>query len=174
MRKILIAKFGNRPNMGKIHPKPLPHFDSSMRSKYDFIVVMHVLEHVRDQYEARSFLLSCFQMLKHDGHLLVISPDFKDYKEMFYELDWSHGYLTSVERIRSLMQDIGFLEVNSIGTRAGFKSAFITLPLCVLDKIIPYSVFDLVFFRLLKHRLLASGFAVGFLKKNVAAIGKKE
>jgi len=173
MRSNLISASRSYPNMGNVWAHQMPDFDPKQISRYDFVLAFHVLEHMRDQYEAREFLSSCFKMLKPNGYILIVSPDYRDYKNLFYEIDWSHGFPTSVERVRSLLFDIGFEDIVSRGSRAGMTSHFFKACLFTLDRILPLSILDHVFFKSTGHRLLASGFSVGFLKKNVIAFARK-
>ena len=173
MRSNLISASRGYTNMGKVWPNQMPEFDPEQFSKYDYVLAFHVLEHMRDQYEAREFISSCFKMLKPNGHILIVSPDYRDYKNLFYEIDWSHGFPTSVERVRSLLVDIGFADIVSEGSRAGTTSHFFKACLFILDRILPLSILDLIFLKSSGHRLLASGFSVGFLKKNVIALARK-
>jgi 2-polyprenyl-3-methyl-5-hydroxy-6-metoxy-1,4-benzoquinol methylase len=173
MRNNLISKYEAYPNLGKVWSNRMPNFDSELISRYDIIVAFHVLEHMSDQYEAHAFISSCYKMLKPNGHLLIVSPDYRDYRNLFYEIDWSHGFLTSTERIRSILTDVGFEKVVSKGSRAGLTAKALNAAIFVIDRVIPYSILDYLFLRVLGHRLLASGFSVGFLKKNVLAYARK-
>ena len=174
MRKNLLASFENNSKFEGVFPNLLPDVTGLPLAGYDLIVAMHVLEHTTDQYNAREFLSACKELLKPGGTIFIVCPDYADYKSVFFDIDWSHGYPTTTERIRGLLEDIGMQDVTSHGTRLASNSILIKFACYILNTIIPYKILDQLFLRVLGDRLLATGFSVGFLKRNVIAVGTKK
>lgn len=173
MRDNLISRYAENPKFGESYSDPLPFVLPKQEGKYDFVLAMHVLEHTRNQYDAREFVASCFSMLNKNGELLIVTPDAPDYGKLFFNIDWSHGYYTSVERVRALLDDVGFQRILSVPTRAGLRNPFVRIALYGMSRIFPVKFLDFVFDRILGTKNLASGFSVGFLRKNVIATGIK-
>lgn len=77
------------------------------QERFDVVWLSHVLEHSENQYSARQLLTNCRHLLADDGLIVVISPDILSWRHHFWEVDWSHGYQTSLRSTVQLLEDIG-------------------------------------------------------------------
>jgi len=173
MRSLLIENFSGSSKFGSVFPDPLPGGANLLQKEYDLVFATHVLEHTQNQYEAREFVQACMDLLKPGGAIFLVTPDFRDYGASFFDIDWSHGYPTTVNRLHGLLEDVGFRKINCFGTRAGSSNFLFRGLLLVIERITPFRFFDFLCGKLLKERLLATGFSVGFLKLNVVASAYK-
>ena len=96
-----------------LHDAALPELPRTLQGRFDAVMAVHVLEHAPDPYAARSWLADMAECLKPagagipGGALLIASPDLRDYRSTFWEVDWSHGWPTTPARIADLMRDVG-------------------------------------------------------------------
>jgi SAM-dependent methyltransferase len=142
-------------------------------NKYDIVFAIHVLEHNSGPYDARNFMLRCFELLKPGGSVVIICPDFDSYGKMFYNVDWSHGYETSKPRVSSLLDDVGFKEIVVTGSRASHTNLLVKALIAPISFLFPSKLMDKIFEGILGQKMLATGFSVGFLKRNIQAVASK-
>ncbi len=152
---------------------PLSEVPETQNRKYGLVIAIHVLEHNTNPYSARAFLAKCHNLLADGGRLLIICPDYDSYGDLFYNVDWSHGYETTIPRVRALLEDTGFKVETIGGMRASFTNIFVKTAIAPISLLFPIGLIDQLANRVLSQRMLASGFAVGFLKRNVLAIAQK-
>jgi hypothetical protein len=89
-------------------------------------------------------------------------------------VDWSHGYETTIPRVRALLEDTGFTVETVEGMRASFTNILAKTAIAPISLLFPIGLIDQITNRVLSQSMLASGFAVGFLKRNVLAIARKD
>jgi SAM-dependent methyltransferase len=75
-----------------IHEELLPHLTSLPDDSFDLVMSAHVIEHAMNPMEAREWCEEMFRVVRPGGHVLIVAPDVVDYKEYFWDTDWSHGY----------------------------------------------------------------------------------
>ena len=95
----------------------LPETDES----YDAIILCDVFEHLNDAREARRFVSEARRVLRKGGILFILSPDFMDWKDDFYNCDYSHSNPTTVRRTHELFLDEGFSTLDFTYSYAGFR-----------------------------------------------------
>jgi SAM-dependent methyltransferase len=163
--------------IAKLEGKSVNIFDCTLAEvpetenhKFGLVIAIHVLEHNPDPYSARAFLSKCHDLLSSGGKILVICPDYNSYRDLFYNVDWSHGYETTIPRVGSLLEDTNFKADLLQGMRASFTNPIAKGAISIVSWIFPTRFLDQVTNRLFSQSMLASGFAVGFLKRNVLAI----
>jgi SAM-dependent methyltransferase len=153
---------------------PLSEVPETENRKYGLVIAIHVLEHTTNPYSARAFLAKCHDLLATGGRLLIICPDYDSYGDLFYNIDWSHGYETTIPRVRALLEDTGFTVETVRGMRASFTNILAKTAIAPISLLFPIGLIDQITNRVFSQRLLASGFAVGFLKRNVLALAQKD
>jgi len=109
--------------------------------KYDMVYMSHVIEHSPSWIDARQLLDDCRQVLSATGSLVIISPDVLNWKNEFWNVDWSHGYPTSVRNISQLCSDVGFPVVEAMHHRNGTPNMVTRAVFTVLAKI-PHRLID--------------------------------
>jgi SAM-dependent methyltransferase len=98
---------------------PIPSGDSSL----DVIYVDQVLEHMTGIDAARAFVAEARRALRPGGLLYVVVPDYNKERAFFWDIDYTHNFVTTERRVRQLLYDGGFevLDmVRSIGAARGF------------------------------------------------------
>ena len=79
---------------------------------FDVVLLSHVLEHMNDCKTAISLIEDVYRVLKKSGIIVIVSPDFLSYKEDFFNVDYTHNYVTTVRRVRAMVEDGGFKTIH--------------------------------------------------------------
>lgn len=99
-------------------PMPIP--DNSA----DVVYADQVLEHMSGIDTARQFTSEAWRALKPGGVFFVVVPDYLKERTFFWDVDYTHNFVTTERRVKQLFNDNGFhiIEVErSIGVATGFK-----------------------------------------------------
>ena len=89
----------------------------------DVVYADQVLEHMSGINDARSFVSESLRVLRSGGVLFIVVPDYLKERTFFWDVDYTHNFVTTERRVRQLLYDGGFeLEtvVRSIGAATGF------------------------------------------------------
>ncbi len=154
-----------------IHEELLPHLHSLANDSFDVVMSAHVLEHAMNPMEAREWCEEMNRVVRPGGYVLVVCPDVIDYKNYFWDTDWSHGYPPTPKRVSQIYDDIG-LEVSYAGKmhlgRTGLGPAFLAH---AISGLIPTHLGDTLTARFF-GRPLVSGLKITMWGL-VFAVGKK-
>jgi SAM-dependent methyltransferase len=99
---------------------PIPAPDAS----YNVVYADQVLEHMSGIDAARSFVAEALRTLRPGGVFFVVVPDYLKEREFFWDVDYTHNFVTTERRVRQLLHDGGFaIEriVRSIGVATGVR-----------------------------------------------------
>jgi SAM-dependent methyltransferase len=97
---------------------PIPSADASQ----DVIYLDQVLEHMSGIDAARALVGEARRVLRPAGLLYIVVPDYLKERGFFWDIDYTHNFVTTERRVRQLLYDGGFevLEmVRSIGAARG-------------------------------------------------------
>jgi SAM-dependent methyltransferase len=97
---------------------PIPVPDSSA----DVVYADQVLEHMSGIDAARLFTSEALRALRPGGTFFVVVPDYLKERTFFWDVDYTHNFVTTERRVRQLLNDGGFdtLDVErGIGTATG-------------------------------------------------------
>jgi SAM-dependent methyltransferase len=97
---------------------PIPIPDGSA----DVVYADQVLEHMSGIDAARHFTAEAFRALRPGGLFFVVVPDYLKERTFFWDVDYTHNFVTTERRVRQLFDDNGFAirEVErSIGVATG-------------------------------------------------------
>ena len=90
----------------------------------DVVYADQVLEHMSGIDAAREFVAEARRVLRSDGVLFVVVPDYLKERGFFWDVDYTHNFVTTERRVRQLLYDGGFeveKVVRSIGAARGVK-----------------------------------------------------
>jgi hypothetical protein len=79
--------------------------------RYDMIWMSHVLEHSPTWLAAREMVSTCRDLLSEEGLVVVVGPDALSWRREFWNVDWSHGYPTTIRNVSQLFNDVGLKNV---------------------------------------------------------------
>ena len=97
---------------------PIPIPDGSA----DVVYADQVLEHMSGIDAARQFTAEAFRALRVGGVFFVVVPDYLKERTFFWDVDYTHNFVTTERRVTQLFNDNGFdiLQVErSIGVATG-------------------------------------------------------
>ena len=125
----------------------------------DVVYADQVLEHMSGIDAAREFVAEARRALKPGGMLFIVVPDYLKERGFFWDVDYTHNFVTTERRVRQLLYDGGFdirQIVRSIGAATGVKrdllaagSIFANIP--GLDTLSRYTHTEDVLFRVRKN-----------------------
>ena len=154
-----LAQYSRELLGATIHEELLPHLTSLRNESFDLVMSAHVIEHATNPYEARDWCDEMFRVVRPGGFVLIVAPDIVDYKNYFWDTDWSHGYPPTPKRISQMFDDIG-LDITFAGKmhlgRTGLGAA---VAAHTLSALIPTHLGDTVTARLF-GRPLVSGMKI--------------
>lgn len=88
----------------------------------DVVYADQVLEHMSGIDAARAFVAEALRSLRPGGICFIVVPDYLKERSFFWDVDYTHNFVTTERRVRQLLYDGGF-EVNqvvrSIGAATG-------------------------------------------------------
>ena len=90
----------------------------------DVVYADQVLEHMSGIDTARQFVAEARRVLTPGGYLFVVVPDYLKERTFFWDVDYTHNFVTTERRMRQLLKDGGFEIrelVHSIGAATGVK-----------------------------------------------------
>jgi SAM-dependent methyltransferase len=97
---------------------PFPVSDESC----DVLYADQVLEHMSGIDAAHAFASEAFRVLRPGGIAFIVVPDYLKERTFFWDVDYTHNFVTTERRVRQLLGDHGFAVervVRSIGASTG-------------------------------------------------------
>ncbi|MEZ5318590.1 MAG: class I SAM-dependent methyltransferase [Vicinamibacterales bacterium] len=97
---------------------PIPVDDASV----DVLYADQVVEHMSGIDAARAWVAEAHRILRPGGLLFVVVPDYLKERGFFWDIDYTHNFITTERRMRQLLYDGGFdvrRVVRSIGLATG-------------------------------------------------------
>jgi ubiquinone/menaquinone biosynthesis C-methylase UbiE len=115
-----------------------PFPDLKKWGSFDCIYFSHVLEHMPGYTAVAEALNGVQALLKDGGYLVIFSPDYLDWKDDFFNGDYSHSYITTERRFRELLPDAGFELLSTRRYRAcySFPATLLIYPVHITIKLI--------------------------------------
>lgn len=104
--------FSNDSNFG-IQNIRLEDIPNEYKAKFDIIFMVHVLEHANDSYMALAWLERLQEFVAQGGYLIVKGPHFPSYGYKFWDIDYSHNYVTTMNNTCKLLQEAGWKIIDS-------------------------------------------------------------
>jgi hypothetical protein len=87
--------------------------------KYDMIWMSHVLEHSPTWLAAREMVSTCRDLLSEEGFVVIVGPDALNWRREFWNVDWSHGYPTTIRNVSQLLNDVDLKKIKAQHLRNG-------------------------------------------------------
>jgi len=87
---------------------------------FDAVVHSHVLEHMDNPRQAYEFISDCAKVLKKGGVLIFRCPNALTWGMDFWDIDYTHCFVTSPTRIKQLLYDCDF-KINYFEELSFFK-----------------------------------------------------
>ncbi|MEO2196696.1 MAG: class I SAM-dependent methyltransferase [bacterium] len=90
----------------------------------DVVYADQVLEHMSGIDAAREFVSESLRALRPGGVCFIVVPDYLKERTFFWDVDYTHNFVTTERRVRQLLYDGGFeveRVVRSIGVATGLS-----------------------------------------------------
>jgi len=84
----------------------------------DVLWADQVLEHMNGATEARAFASEIVRVLRPGGVAIVVVPDYTKERWFFWDIDYTHNFVTTERRVRQLLEDAG-LTVSAMNRAIG-------------------------------------------------------
>jgi SAM-dependent methyltransferase len=88
----------------EVHNAKVPPVDAGNES-FDVVVMDNLLEHMNNVELAISLVKEAWRILKKNGLIIICSPDYLSYKYLFFDVDYTHNFVTTPRRIKQLIGD---------------------------------------------------------------------
>lgn len=121
---------------------PLPPLDQ----KFDFAVMINVMEHMNDMREALDVAQQIREHLEPGGRFVVCSPDYLNLRVHFFNCDFSHSYVTTQRRLTQLLISAGYGSTRSRYIAGPFSGAVAVLLAACIARL-PFGAFHAWFSR---------------------------
>lgn len=86
----------------------VPPFPEETANDFDIVYMAHVLEHMNDVNMAQDLIKASYNSLKEDGIIVIICPNYLNYKYEFFNCDYTHNYVTTTRRVIQLLENSNF------------------------------------------------------------------
>jgi SAM-dependent methyltransferase len=129
--KLASDLYDNKFNVVKTKAPPLPFKSDS----FDIIYMSQVFEHMNNISMAQQLIDECYRLLKKDGILCIISPDYLIWKEDFFNVDYTHSFITTARRLEEIYYENAFEVVYVNYTSGPFFGDMLTYILGVLNRL---------------------------------------
>ncbi len=83
---------------------PMPMADATA----DVVYADQILEHMRGIDDARQFTAEALRSLRPGGLFFVVVPNYLKEREFFWDVDYTHNFVTTPRRMQQLLYDGGF------------------------------------------------------------------
>ena len=127
-----------------VHEDRLPNLSTTLKAKFDLVIAVHVVEHATSGYEARAWILDLIHCAKDTGTIVVVCPHTPDYKMRFWDIDWSHGFPTSVNNLSQIASDLQVHVKKSGIMRLGSLNPIISSIGFIVGRVIPVRLLNLL------------------------------
>jgi SAM-dependent methyltransferase len=85
----------------------------------DFLLMSHVQEHMQTQADSIALVSECNRVLKPSGTIITIFPDLIDFGFDFWDVDYTHSFPLTFNRIHQLCSDNNLIIKNAIPIYGG-------------------------------------------------------
>lgn len=138
------------------------------------IWMSHVLEHSPSWLDARNMLSHLVAIAPDESQVVIVGPDATTWKFEFFNVDFTHGYPTTLRNVAQLMQDVGLEVTYANHHRLASSNLLLRLLGCLLLSV-PWRTLDRISRK--PKNLGRSGFfynfKVNFLLRQICAVGRK-
>jgi SAM-dependent methyltransferase len=125
----------------------------------DVIYADQILEHMRGIDDARQFTAEALRSLKPGGHFFVVVPNYLKERGFFWDVDYTHNFVTTPRRMTQLLYDGGFeilhmeraIGVSTGLTRDALSAAKVFVNLPGVDTLSRYTGTEELVFKIRKN-----------------------
>jgi len=78
---------------------------------FDGVLMLQVIEHMPTVQAAQESFEEVYRVLNENGILFLTCPNYLSWKEDFFDLDYTHQFITTRNRLEQMLNDTGFSSV---------------------------------------------------------------
>lgn len=136
---------------------PLPE----MEKQFDAVVMVAVMEHMNGTSDALQISQQIKNVLRPKGKFIICSPDYLNWGKHFFNCDFSHSFVTTRRRLRQLLLNAGFDNIESCHLSGPF-GGIACFAISILAARLPFGLLNAwfpnnkVFYKLYKIQLTFS------------------
>ena len=121
-------------------------------ARVDMIYAAHLIEHFPTWQDALDFTEASRDRLSTGGRLVIVAPDILSWRQHFWDVDWSHGYPTTLRRLEQLISESGMEVERATYTAGGTFGMVAPSTLAFLAALVPISLGEWVTEKVLGRR----------------------
>jgi SAM-dependent methyltransferase len=91
-------------NVKKQQVPPIP----DENEQFHAIAMLNILEHLPSIQVTEALFQECRRVLRPNGILFIVVPNYLDWGKQFYNLDYTHQTIYTESRLRNILSDNGF------------------------------------------------------------------
>lgn len=163
LRSAALARLGTTYQSAKVVNSTLPDLPGVADQEFSYAMALQVLEHANSSEAALQWIEGIARKVKPGGRILIVCPNFLDLQGYFYDVDWTHGWVSTTQRISMVGTEAGLRVFEELDLRGSFSNPIIKALLCVLSWCFPTQLVNWVVFRSFKIRNFGTGIQSGLL-----------
>ena len=167
-----LASFLIKHHDFRVIEESLPNLKTLCDNSFDAVFSVHVLEHASSWGEANLWCQEMIRVLRPGGQILVVAPDIRDYRENFWDSDWSHGFPTTPQRVSQIFSDAELKIVYQGSMHLGRLGAVSAALAHTMSVLLPTRIGDILTRRIF-GRPLVSGLKIAVLWGLVFVVARK-
>jgi SAM-dependent methyltransferase len=141
----------------------LPHLASVCDNDFSHAIALHVLEHARSSEEVAEWLGAIMRRVRKGGRILIVCPNYLDLKGHFFDVDWTHQWVSTTSRLACLGEELGLTVLEETDLRGTFSNPVLKFFLATLNRVFPTQFANVFFLRWFGLRNFGSGIKSAFL-----------
>lgn len=76
--------------------------------EFDLVYSFHIVEHMKDYHDVMEFFAEAYRVLKPGGYMAVIAPNYRLVKNVFFQYEYQHAFVTTLDNVSNGLKDTGF------------------------------------------------------------------
>lgn len=151
----------------------VPPMPKELGGGYDLVLMEHFIEHMDSPATARELAEAVCQSLAPNGLIFIVAPDYLAHRANFWDCDYTHSFVTTVQRLRQLLLDCNY-DVRYAGYETlGIKSPFVTWLISELTHLLFMTRLPQLFSLLVKGSTDPSSKWKNVLLRSCVVVGQK-
>jgi SAM-dependent methyltransferase len=152
----------------------VPPVPPNLPDSFDVILMEHFIEHMATPGDARELISQTREKLNSGGIIILVAPDYLSHKENFWNSDYTHSFVTSLERLNQLLFDVGLNVVYAGYETLGIRNGFLVWLISIATRTIYYFYIPQLISQLLTGSFSLSNKWKNVLLRSCVIVGKKE
>jgi SAM-dependent methyltransferase len=152
----------------------VPPVPANLPGKFDVILMEHFIEHMPTPGSARELIVQSSEMLNRGGLVILVAPDYLSHRENFWNSDYTHSFVTTLERINQLLVDGGFRVAYAGYETLGIQSNLLVWLIGAITRTVYFFYIPQLISQVWTGSLARSNKWKNVLLRSCVIVGKKE